>query len=171
MKVKSESEVPRSCPTLCNPTDCSLSGFSVYGIFQARVLEWIAISFSRGSPQPRNRTRVSHIAGRHFTTGIHCHALFQRIFSTQGLNASLLHLLLWQEGSLPPVPPGKPNNSSMVTVIIALAKCQALFLAFYCKIIVFNICVGLFVNILTLRMVEVCFHTHWEISIAMDSLW
>ena len=49
------------------PMDCSLSGSSVHGIFQARVLEWIAISFSRGSSQPRNQMRVSHIAGRHFT--------------------------------------------------------------------------------------------------------
>ena len=50
-----KSEVAQSCQTLCNPMDCSLSGSSVYGIFQARVLEWIAISFSRGSSQPRNR--------------------------------------------------------------------------------------------------------------------
>ena len=42
--------------TLCNPMDCSLSGFSVYGIFQARMLEWVAISCSRGSSGPRNRT-------------------------------------------------------------------------------------------------------------------
>ena len=42
MKVKSESEVAQSCPTLRDPMDCSLPGFSVYGIFQARVLEWIA---------------------------------------------------------------------------------------------------------------------------------
>ena len=47
--------------------DCSLSGSSVHGIIQARVLEWIAISFSRGSSQPRNRTQVSCIAGRCFT--------------------------------------------------------------------------------------------------------
>ena len=47
--------------------DCSLSGSSVHGIFQARVLEWIAISFSRGSSQPRNWTQVSCIAGRCFT--------------------------------------------------------------------------------------------------------
>ena len=60
------SEVDQLCPTLCNPMDCSLSGSSDHGIFQARVLEWIAISFSRGSSQPRNRTRVSRIAGRHF---------------------------------------------------------------------------------------------------------
>ena len=43
MKVKSESEVAQSCPTLCDPTDCSLPGSSVHGIFQARVLEWGAI--------------------------------------------------------------------------------------------------------------------------------
>ena len=68
MKVKSESEVAQLCPTLCDPMDYSLSGSSVHGIFQARVLGWIAISFSRGSFQPRNRTRVSCIAGEFFTT-------------------------------------------------------------------------------------------------------
>ena len=46
MKVKSESEVAQSCPTLSNPVDCSLPGSSVHGIFQARVLEWGAIAFS-----------------------------------------------------------------------------------------------------------------------------
>ena len=46
---ESESEVAQSGPTLCDPMDCSLPGFSVHGIFQARVLEWVAISFSRGS--------------------------------------------------------------------------------------------------------------------------
>ena len=56
----------KAFPTLCDPMDCSLSGFSVHGIFQARVLEWIAISFSRGSSRPRNRTWVSHITGRRF---------------------------------------------------------------------------------------------------------
>ena len=47
MKVKSESEVAQSCPTLCDPMDCSLSGSSVHGIFQARVLEWGATAFSK----------------------------------------------------------------------------------------------------------------------------
>ena len=47
--------------------DCSLPGSSVHGIFQARVPEWVAISFSRGSSPLRDRTQVSHIAGRHFT--------------------------------------------------------------------------------------------------------
>ena len=46
MKVKSESEVAQSCPTLHDPMDCSLPGSSVHGIFQARVLEWVAIAFS-----------------------------------------------------------------------------------------------------------------------------
>ena len=50
----SESEVAQSCPTLCDPIDCSLPGSSVHEIFQAIVLEWIAISFSRGSSQPRD---------------------------------------------------------------------------------------------------------------------
>ena len=62
-----ESEVAQSCTTLCDPLDCNLSGSSVHGIFQARVLEWVAISFSRGSSQPRDQTQVSHIAGRRFT--------------------------------------------------------------------------------------------------------
>ena len=46
MKVKSESEVIQSCPTLRDPMDCSLPGSSIHGIFQARVLEWSAIAFS-----------------------------------------------------------------------------------------------------------------------------
>ena len=51
---ESESEVTQSCPTLCDPMDCSLPGFSVHGIFQARILEWGAISFSKRSAQPRD---------------------------------------------------------------------------------------------------------------------
>ena len=64
---ESESEGAQSCPTLCDPMDCSLPVSSVLGIFQARVLEWIAISFSRGSSQPRDQTWVSHIVGTRFT--------------------------------------------------------------------------------------------------------
>ena len=61
------SKVAQSCLTLCSPMDCSLSGSAIHGIFQARVLEWIAISFSRGSSRPVNWTQVSRIAGRRFT--------------------------------------------------------------------------------------------------------
>ena len=46
---ESEIEVSQSCPTLCNPMDCSLPAFSVHGILQARIPEWVTISFSRGS--------------------------------------------------------------------------------------------------------------------------
>ena len=48
--------------------DCSLPGFSVHVILQARILDWFAISFSRGSSQPKDRTWISYIAGRFFTT-------------------------------------------------------------------------------------------------------
>ena len=61
------SEVAQSCLTPRDPMDCSLPGFSIHGIFQARVLDWGAISFSRGSSWPRDRTQVSCIAGRRFT--------------------------------------------------------------------------------------------------------
>ena len=76
--VLSRSVIAQSCPTLCNPIDCSPPGSSVHGILQARILEW------------------------------GCHALLQGIFPTQGSNPHLLHLLHWQAGSLPLAPPGKP---------------------------------------------------------------
>ena len=63
---ESESEVAQSCPTLYDPVNCSVPGSSILGILQARILEWVAISFSRGTSQPRDRTQVSRIAGRHF---------------------------------------------------------------------------------------------------------
>ena len=61
MKVK--VEVAQSCLTLCNPVD-----YTVHGILQARILEWVAFPFSGGSSQPRDRTQVSRIAGRFFTS-------------------------------------------------------------------------------------------------------
>ena len=59
VKVK----VAQSCRTLCDPTD-----HTVHGILQARILDWVAFPFSRGSSQPRDRTQVSCIAGRFFTS-------------------------------------------------------------------------------------------------------
>ena len=58
----SEVKVAQLCPTLWDPMD------TVHGILQARILEWVAFPFSRGSSQPRDRTQVSHIAGRFFTS-------------------------------------------------------------------------------------------------------
>ena len=79
--------------------DCSLLGSSVHEILQARILEWVAMPFSRGSSWPRDRTQISCIAGRFFTnwamreaqTGVGCHALLQGIFPIQELNLGLLH--------------------------------------------------------------------------------
>ena len=59
----SDMVVIQSCPTLCNPMDCSPPGSSVQGILQARILEWVAISFSKESSQPRDQSWVSCIAG------------------------------------------------------------------------------------------------------------
>ena len=59
--------VSESCPTLCDPMDCSLPSSSVHGTFTAKILEWVAISFSRESSLPRDRTHVSSLAGRFFT--------------------------------------------------------------------------------------------------------
>ena len=56
----------QSCPTLCDPVDCSAPCSSIHGILQARILKWVAISFSRGSSGPRDRTQVFCIAGRCF---------------------------------------------------------------------------------------------------------
>ena len=57
----------QSCLTLCGLMDCSLPGSSVPGILQARILEWVAIPFSRGSSQPKDRIQVSFNAGRFLT--------------------------------------------------------------------------------------------------------
>ena len=59
--------VTQACPTLCHPMDCSPPGSSVHGILQARILEWVAIPFSRGSSWSRDRIQFSYIAGRFFT--------------------------------------------------------------------------------------------------------
>ena len=65
----------QSCPTLCDPLDCSPPGSSVHGIFQARILEWVAISYSRGSSWPRDQTRVSCISC--LTGGLHHQATWE----------------------------------------------------------------------------------------------
>ena len=59
--------VAQLCPTFCDPMDYSLPGSSVRGILQARILEWVAIPYSRGSSRPRDQTWVSGIAGKIFT--------------------------------------------------------------------------------------------------------
>ena len=56
------AKLSQLCPTLCNPMNCSPPGSSVHGILQTRILGWVAISFSRGSSQPRDRTCVSYVS-------------------------------------------------------------------------------------------------------------
>ena len=86
----------QSCSTLCDLMD-----YTVHGILQVRILEWVAFPFSRGSSQPRDRTQASSIAGRFFLpaepqgkpkkTGVGSLSLPQQIFPTQKSNQGLLH--------------------------------------------------------------------------------
>ena len=87
--------VAQSCLTLCNPMDCRPPGFSVHGILQARILQWVATPFSRGSSWPRDWTEVSGIAGRFFTIWATWEAPIKGgaeakipVFSDSGLNLS-----------------------------------------------------------------------------------
>ena len=96
--------------TLWNPMDCSLPSSSVHGILQARILEWVAVPFSRGSSQPRDWTQVSCIAG-----GLEWAAISSsRESSWLRSNPCLLCLLHWQAGHLPLVLPGKPCISDII---------------------------------------------------------
>ena len=61
--MSEEVKIAQSCLTLCDPVD-----YTVHGILQARILEWVAFPFSRESSQPRDQTQVSHIAGGFFTS-------------------------------------------------------------------------------------------------------
>ena len=88
-------KVAQSCLTVCDPVD-----YTVHGILQARILEWVAFPFSRGSSQSRDRAKVSLIAGGFFTswatgkpknTEMGSLALLQEIFPTQESNRGLLH--------------------------------------------------------------------------------
>ena len=82
--------------TLCDPMDCSPPGTSVHGILQARILEWIAIPFFRGCPQPRDRTQVSCIASEFFTSWDIREALyFDALYKFQLFGGfSIFHFLL-----------------------------------------------------------------------------
>ena len=91
-------EVAQSCPTLCDPVDCNQLGFSVHGILQAKILEWIAISFSRGSSRPRDRTWVSLIGGRCFKLWAtrEVHGWFKSMRSTTGSAQDWYISCTWQ---------------------------------------------------------------------------
>ena len=84
-----EVKVTTSCPTLHNSMD-----YTVYGILQARILEWLAFPFSRGSFQPRDRTQVSCIAGRFFTSWATGKALVKQI-AIDIPNTNPAHVNIW----------------------------------------------------------------------------
>ena len=90
--LKLRSEATQLCLTLCDPMDCSLPGSSVHGIFKARVLEWVAMSFSRRSSRPRDRTHVSCIVGRRFYCLSHQGSPYKNLW---GSYFSFLEFFLW----------------------------------------------------------------------------
>ena len=95
----SEVKVVQSCLTLCNPTD-----YTVHRILQARILEWVAFPFSRGSSQLRDWTQVSHIAGGCFTSWATraAHQLFSLVpFTCYVLSCSVVSDSLWPHGLQP----------------------------------------------------------------------
>ena len=124
--------VAQSYPVFCNPIDCSPQGSNIHGIFQARILEWVAISFSRYLPDPgiKPMSLVSHaLAGGFFTTEPPGNPQeywsgqplpSSGIFLTQGSNPSPT----LQEDSLLSEPPGKPDLSHTgVSKIPLLTRC------------------------------------------------
>ena len=92
------SEVAQSCVTLCSPMDCSLPGSSIHGIFQARVLEWVAISFSSGSPQPRDGIWVSYMQ----TDALPSEPPGKPFYSILILKCIILHFLAFCKGIISP---------------------------------------------------------------------
>ena len=114
--------------TLCDPVDCSLPGSSIHGIFQTRVLEWAAISHSRGPSPPRDKTRVSHTVGRCFTswaTREVCQIMVEvmRIMSppSEGPRRALLHSAPYPAaGHHQPTPPMETPGHSQASLVSLL---------------------------------------------------
>ena len=77
--MKVNISVDQLCLTLCDHMDCNLPGSSVHGILQARILEWVAISYFRGSSWPRDQTQISYTAGRFFTIWATSSVLFSSV--------------------------------------------------------------------------------------------
>ena len=80
LKIHFQSEVTQSCLTLCDPMDCSLPGSSVHGIFQERVLEWVAISVSRVSSRTRDETHVFRLVSKMLYCVSHQGSLYFQIY-------------------------------------------------------------------------------------------
>ena len=110
--------VAQSCLTLCNPMDCSPPGSSVHGILQARILDWVAMSF-RGSSQLRDQTQVSRIAGGFFTVWV------TREATGNGLESNLVIWisLLWHQQAALLCPPDGVKDSHTVSQCLSAPHC------------------------------------------------
>ena len=112
----------QSCLTLCDPKDGSPPGSSVHGILQARMLEWVPISFSRGSSQPRDRTRVSCFAGRRFI-----------LWASWSVFKTLIESSLWNKNQLfpphssyplYPLPEGQKTSGNISALWLLVHCCK-----------------------------------------------
>ena len=119
-QVKSKVKVlaARSCPTLCNPVDCSPPNSSVQGILQAVTPEWVAIPFSRETSQPRDWTQVSYTAGKFFTIWA-----TRKVLSHSYVNGGskeirhLFHKVKYMIGLRP-----KPVNSDFKAIALSISQ-------------------------------------------------
>ena len=118
---ESESEVAQSCPTLCDPVDCSPPCSSVHGILQARVLEWVAISFTRGSSWPRDRTQVSCIVSKTLYRLSHQGS----IYDMKSLSHVRLFATPWTVAHHAPLSMGQTNpfQDYMLLLLLLLLSC------------------------------------------------
>ena len=116
----------QSCPTVCDPMDCRLPGSSVHGIFQERILQWVAISYSRGSSQPRNWTCVSCIGRRIFYQYATWDSLWKQnqdtIPSERALSWRPVHAKLIENGSERNV--AVSGTSLVVQWLTLLSQCR-----------------------------------------------
>ena len=130
--------VAQSCPTPCEPVDCSPPGSSVHRILQARILEWVAFPFSKGSSQPRDQTQVSTLQadslpagppGKPKNTGVGSQSLLQGNLPTQELNQGLLHgrriLYQWSYQGSPVLFETWNKKSVLYRAVLRAACCDA----------------------------------------------
>ena len=105
--------VAQYCLTLCDPLNCSPPGSSFHGIFQARILEWVAISFSRGSSHPKDRTRVSY-----YLTPCHLGSpssnVYTDLYTTEYPIRPTIFIIVWH------IPPPEWHEIIIFKIIIKL---------------------------------------------------
>ena len=99
--IDARAQSLQSCPTPCDPMNCSLPGSSVHGILQAGILEWVAMPSSRRSFQPRDRTHVSCVAGGFFTTESLGKPKYTMKSESESVSHSVVPDSLWHHGLQP----------------------------------------------------------------------